>query len=252
MADRKTKDRGRVRQQAAQNKKPANKEDWESSQKANVEKIATAIHAIEQELNRANDDSSPKKKREWNWERDGIIGLWIAAFVGLAAVVVGSMDSGAQRGAMQRQLDELRDEQRPWIGITVALDEPKAGLPLKLSVQYINVGHKPAFKVAVYAMLKPWPVGPIEEIPANILHGEEGGNVFLPGMSSSTRMKIDNDAPVNQAFIDELKSNPNKLWLVARAEYVDGDNKPHFTSIRVVYSPIVEGFTGFNPGNDAN
>ena len=152
MADKKTKDGGRVGQETDQYKKSADKEDGKSAQKADVEKIASAIQAIEQELNRANDDSTPQMKSERNWERSGIIGLWIAALVGLAAVCVGSHDAKEQRDLMQNQLTEMKSEQRPWIYAEVGIggkfyqtQSGDIGVPLIFKIH--NTGHLPALFV---------------------------------------------------------------------------------------------------------
>ena len=79
------------------------------------------------------------------WEVLGVMGLWIAAAVGIAAIYIGTHDASEQRGVMQGQLAEMRNArksndkstadqlkimsgqlnqfdigQRPWVRLTVA------------------------------------------------------------------------------------------------------------------------------------
>ena len=71
---------------------------------SDLEKIVSAIHAVEQQL----DENSPKKKTDRCWARASALGLWAAAAVGLTAVVVSSHDSRLQYHTMMGQLGEMK------------------------------------------------------------------------------------------------------------------------------------------------
>jgi hypothetical protein len=84
-----------------------------------------------------------------------VIGLWLAAGVGLLAVIVASLDARGQSGVMQGQLNEMQDEQRPWLrvdvtpGDLVVLDAPgTVAYPTVVFNPHFsitNVGKSPAF-----------------------------------------------------------------------------------------------------------
>src|SRR5260221_5386499 len=107
--------RRRIRDKAAQKKDDTEAEERKTSDKGHIENLAAAIHRVEHELCRSNDESAPEKKRIRRWEKGGVIGLWAAAGVGVAAIWFGTHDASQQRGVMQGQLDEMQAEQRPWV-----------------------------------------------------------------------------------------------------------------------------------------
>jgi hypothetical protein len=144
--------RRRIRENAQKHKESADKERQKAERESEHEDLATAIHAVEQELHRSSDENAPQKKSDRRWERAGIIGLWAAAIVGVVAIIMGNLDSG-------RQLDEMQAEQRPWIGIPstdegldIKITEPLAfqkdgSGQMRTSLFLRSAGKKPAFGV---------------------------------------------------------------------------------------------------------
>jgi len=88
--------------------------------------------------------------------------VWIAGFT-FVAIVVGTFQFVAMRGqqrVMQRQLDEMQVEQRPWISVKitgVASPLMKIGNKVQIFVHYHleNVGKLPATRVFFYAAIVP-------------------------------------------------------------------------------------------------
>lgn len=99
--------RRRIRQETEQNKSDSKAKEREAAHESQIEKLSAAMHRVEQELYRANDETSPKNTKQYWWEKAGVIGLWAAAAVGVIAVVVSSIDSHHQRGVMRGQLDVM-------------------------------------------------------------------------------------------------------------------------------------------------
>src|SRR5437762_2411813 len=110
--------RRRIRKKAAQDQKNAEAKKREAADKSRVEELAAAIHRIPEQLRHSHDQDSPQDEREHWWNKWGVIGLWAAAAVGVIAVVVASCDSHKQRGIMIGQLEEMKDQRRPWVAVT--------------------------------------------------------------------------------------------------------------------------------------
>src|ERR1700730_18415529 len=100
--------RRRIREKTRQNQESAHRKRDEASREGDIKQITAAIHRVEQELNRTNDENAPEKKRDRYWERGGIVGLWAAAAVGVAAIWIGNHDAYKQRTVMESQLGEMR------------------------------------------------------------------------------------------------------------------------------------------------
>src|ERR1700730_8994016 len=96
--------RRRIREKAEQHKREAENKERGTAEKSYIEHVASAIHRIEQELNRANNENAPEKKRDRYWERGGIVGLCAAAAVGISAIWIGTHDADKQRSVMESQL----------------------------------------------------------------------------------------------------------------------------------------------------
>lgn len=130
--------------------------------------------------------SQPKTPTDF-WRAMEVLGLWAAAAVGLAAIIYSTRDSTEQVGAMRDQLqamsgqlDEMRQEGRPWIGPASAALVPKdRGEPLRVSIGYRNFGRQPATFVrymSTGSFLAMDPLGkPIED-----LSGWKEPKVFNP------------------------------------------------------------------------
>jgi hypothetical protein len=130
-------------------------ENSPSAEDAYKKDIIDSIKGIVQELQRQNDEADPKNRRERNLRKAEVAGLWTAAAVGVAAIVVSTYDASGQRSIMQRQLNEMVAEQRPW----VYPDEPIFTKPIALNnynvwqadVEFTvhNTGRLPAMNVTV-------------------------------------------------------------------------------------------------------
>lgn len=110
MSDHEPEYRRRRREEAEQNQRYADREWDEATKDAQVNKIIIAIKGVVEKLERAEDKETPKNKDERRWKKREVLGLWAAAAVGVAAIVVGNIDASHQRDVMQRQLDEMRKQ----------------------------------------------------------------------------------------------------------------------------------------------
>lgn len=156
MPHREPEYRRRRRKEAEENQRYADREWDEATENTQVEKIVIAVEGIIQKLESAEDKKSPKNKDERRWKRREVCGLWAAAAVGLIAIVVGNVDAHRQRDTMQAQLDEMRDEQRPWVyvegvpeiyyGIEIF---PQQGARINLRFFLQNSGHIPALETRI-------------------------------------------------------------------------------------------------------
>jgi hypothetical protein len=103
------------------------------------------------------------------WRVMEVLGLWLAAGVGVAAIVYSRLDSAEQVGAMRDQLkamsgqlDEMQQEGRAWVGpVGVALLSKDRNEPLKVTLSYRNFGRQPATFVRNQNMvmartMEPW------------------------------------------------------------------------------------------------
>jgi hypothetical protein len=89
----------------------------------------------------------------------GVVGLWLAAAVGVTAVWVGTHDAGQQRDVMRGQLDEMQADQRPWIpprllipsDIIIYRDERNAIEQITIPLRFVfdNIGRTPALFLTV-------------------------------------------------------------------------------------------------------
>ena len=117
--DREPEYRRRLRQKAEQQQSNAQHKEWETAQESRTNELSAAVHRIEEELRRANDQDSPHKRSERWWNKWEVLGLWAAAAIGALAVIISSCDSHRQRDVMTWQLDEMKIDHRPWISVSV-------------------------------------------------------------------------------------------------------------------------------------
>lgn len=88
------------------------------------------------------------------WDRAGTIGLWVAAAVGVWAIVASSADSARQQRVLTEQVSEMRAEQRAWVyaDLTPAgkffwNQSGRLSVPILFTLH--NTGHLPAQSVWV-------------------------------------------------------------------------------------------------------
>ena len=150
--------RRRARQKAAKNQEAANREWDKAAQERRHKEIITTIKGIEEKLARAEDEATPKNKRERRWHKAEVSGLWAAAVVGVAAIVIGNLDAGSQRGVMQAQIDEMKAEQRPWVSADIGIGDitwSDGAATFSVSTTMKNIGHSPAFFINVTSEAHP-------------------------------------------------------------------------------------------------
>lgn len=190
---------------------------------------------------------------------------------GIATVVIAvltwfiSSDSSGQLKAistqaetMQRQLDELKAEQRPWVGIYPVIVAPlKVGDPFRINIGVMNNGHKPAFNLVTQANATPLAAGlpPPSEIvgftpDVYVLQGK--GMVLLPGAQVAVQPVTLDIAAIDQITFDRLQSGELQYWVTVLAEYADDDQNTHVTTLRAIYFPSSHSLLSVNPGNKAN
>jgi hypothetical protein len=102
--------RRRARQEAEKNQHYADREWDEATKKSEIRKIVVSVKGIIKELERSQDENTPKNKgerrRHW-WE---VSGLWAAAVVGAAAIIIGNWDASDQRRIMTDQVREMQTQ----------------------------------------------------------------------------------------------------------------------------------------------
>lgn len=95
-----------------------------------------------------------ERRRQECWDRAGTIGLWVAAAVGVWAIVASSADSARQQKVLTEQISEMRAEQRAWVyaDLTPAgkffwNESGRLSVPILFTLH--NTGHLPAQSVWV-------------------------------------------------------------------------------------------------------
>ncbi|HEY3910649.1 MAG TPA: hypothetical protein VGM07_12265 [Stellaceae bacterium] len=227
--------RRRIRQQAEHNQQRADDERHRAAESVDIEKIVVAINTIDEKYDRETHKEHTRKKWDRRWEVMGVIGLWGAAIVGVAAVWVGNSDSERQRKVMQGQLvsmqsasqqtdrtiaaltaqanvmrgqlDEMEITRRPWVTATfgagpLTMSDGSVSLPTTIILR--NTGQTPAISVHLdgegYAIFVPDIAAKTATICARAGRGLPGGSVF-PG-----------DTPTLRYTFEIPKTRLDNLW----------------------------------------
>jgi hypothetical protein len=210
--------RRRAREKAAQDKQEADRERDKAAEYAHKQKIVVALNSLNEKIDGYQNQPHPKPKREWPWKLAETLGLWLAAAVGAIAVLVGNHDATDQRTVMQGQLDSMENAQRPWISFSADLVPIKSGEPLKLTIQWKNVGHTPAFQMFNQSWL--WPVKKGESPPGALTKLgviPNGGAIkshgfLLPGQFANQNVSWNNGILLTTDDIKLLEDNQITLW----------------------------------------
>lgn len=155
-----------------------NNENDEAAENPYVEKIIGAVKGVTEQLKAQDGEQNPNTKWERRWRKREVWGIWAAAAVGLIAIIWSAIDSGHERGIMQRQLDEAEaqrlmniaqsrarvEQLRPLI-LPLGVDgtPPKAGQ--KVTQFSINSMWKNAGNTDAVRMLYWFSVGKLEPAP---------------------------------------------------------------------------------------
>lgn len=243
MLQREPEYRRRRRQETEDNERNANRECNEAAVNSNIEKIVRAIRGVVQKLDAAEDLSSSKNKPQSREKWFEILGLWAAAAVGVCAIIFGNLDASRQRAVMLQQIDKMqtqvdimRADQRPWLGMGFVGYPPDQ--PFQL--QFINGGKSPAFDVAIIAYV--W-------------QHDDTGHPLLPGVRCTTDCKVDGigllpGIPFQMVLLrQEGPFGPNNGrtfqdipgWIIGRADYKDSAGAPHKTGVCLYHSPATHG-----------
>lgn len=100
--------RRRIRQQTEHDQNCADDERDRSAKSADIHEIVLAIKAIDEKYDRETHKEHTRKKWDRLWEVLGVVGLWLAAAVGISAIIYGTRDANEQRGIMQGQLNQMK------------------------------------------------------------------------------------------------------------------------------------------------
>jgi hypothetical protein len=131
--------RRRIRKKIEEKQQKAETELHKAADAAKHFEIIRSIDLIFQENKRYNNEKRSRKKGDRFWNIASAIGLWLAAGVGLTAILVSTRDADRQRTVMQGELNEMRGEQRPWISVVV---DPASDLSITENLVSLDLGFK--------------------------------------------------------------------------------------------------------------
>lgn len=203
-----------------------------------VAKIKSKLH--ERAAEREKENSQDRFAR-----RTANATVWIAILTVVTAIVGGLQywTFQGQLVVMQGQLDEMRDEQRPWISYYAVPDSPlvfgnqvKGGAPfagLTLKTTFTNVGHLPAQSVYSAANMLPWttidqPIKRRDEfcrmLKRREITAETAGYTFLPNESSSISHTVE---ITGFDLADWRRLKNGNLAIAGCVDYIFGSKKTH-------------------------
>jgi hypothetical protein len=124
--------------------------------------------------------------------------------------------------ALERQIQEMRDEQRPWVGLQ---SFPQPPLPrfnedYVVQLSFANGGKAPAFKVRANFTLHPLPTGTHPDIPSEPCPETEcgGGELSIPNAPITRKFGLPKDQ-MTGFTIHDVAEGRSVLWLVGRIDY---------------------------------
>lgn len=190
----------------------------------------------------------------WKWI-EGHDGLLAA----IATIVLASLTfslahiSSGQLQAMRDQLDEMKNEQRPWVSIRpdghsgITWDEQ--GMRISVEFNLMNVGKSPATNVFFEAKLAlPPKVGRIDIVKQMADYADEirkrretgplAGDILFPGQPHQTQMGmlLTRDEITHLIGSDDHVSFVPRIIACADYTFVAGDEKRSCTSAYIIIS----------------
>jgi hypothetical protein len=124
--------------------------------------------------------------------------------------------------ALERQIQEMRDEQRPWVGLHSFPQPPlpKFNEDYVVQLSFANGGKTPAFKVRAIFTLRPLPAGTHPDIPPEPCAETEcgGGELLMPNAPITEKFGLPKDQMTGFAIRD-VADGRSVLWLVGRIDY---------------------------------
>lgn len=255
-------------EQGGQNQQQAHDERDSPAENAGVRNPIAEIYRAVQQRRRPEQKREPDKEWERKWRRREVYALWIAAAVGVAAIIISTRDSSNQRDATLQTMHEMQAEQRAWMKLESVITQPspypeaiifrqeeglysvinmkKGGardevLPLRIVVK--NVGRSPALNVRVGA----WPV--FGKADRHSAHLREYGRrmcatlaspyvpaIFPDEIRTYDAVEVNLPAEAIAKFShypagDGMRKQRGfKLWFYGCIRYdLSGSNKPHQT-----------------------
>jgi hypothetical protein len=124
--------------------------------------------------------------------------------------------------ALERQIQEMRDEERPWIGLqSFPLPPlPRFNEDYVVQLSFANGGKTPAFNVRANFTLRPLPAGSYPDIPSEPCREAEcgGGELSIPNAPITRRFGLAKDQ-MTGFTIHDVAEGRSVIWLVGRIDY---------------------------------
>jgi hypothetical protein len=124
--------------------------------------------------------------------------------------------------ALERQIQEMRNEQRPWVGLQSFPQPPLPRLNEDYVVQlsFANGGKALAFKVRAIFTLRPLPAGTHPDIPPEPCPETAcgGGELLMPSAPITEKFGLPKDQ-MTGFTIHDVAEGRSVLWLVGRIDY---------------------------------
>jgi hypothetical protein len=96
--------RRRIREKTEKDQDKTKYKRHGTTEGSNIHEIVSAIEAIDKKYDRESNKQNARHKWDRLWEVLGVVGLWVAAAVGVAAIWYGASDSEKNRIVMADQL----------------------------------------------------------------------------------------------------------------------------------------------------
>jgi hypothetical protein len=170
-----------------------------------------------------------KRFKEWT-KKDKTFTDWcIAAFTFVLAVT-----AIYQFGVMGGQLDTMRKDQRPWVGLTftIALNNNalQVGEPIKAVAHVVNDGKTPARSVTGHIVIEMVKNGEEPRLNYDLRHSRFTTGALFPNQSEEYRA-VASVPPVTQAESDDFDQRKSFVVVYGIVSYRDFFGKWHWTKM---------------------
>jgi hypothetical protein len=126
--------------------------------------------------------------------------------------------------ALERQIQEMRDEQRPWVGLQGFPQPPlpKFNEDYVVQLSFANTGKTPAFKVRANFTIRPLPVGTHPDIPSEPCPETEcgDGELSIPNVPITRKFGLPKDQ-MTAFTVHDVVEGRSIIWLVGRIDYAE-------------------------------
>lgn len=164
-----------------------------------------------------------------------------------------AINATATAGAEANVLAEkaLHANDRAWVGMNGIVGEPPTDVQpfMMCGLSIKNTGRSPALKAQGWF----FPVvrgrhDRLPDVPAKQPPGSPQ-NILLP--NGSLVFNILGEMMIDQARYNRIVSGEEVLWVVGRIDYLDVNERPHWTTFRASWQPGNRWFTSSAEGNHA-